>query len=215
MEANTSRMVSLNGSNYHVWKGKMEDLLYVKDYYLPVFTTEKPENKTHAEWTILQTQGIINQLAGIGIKFEDEIQGLWLLGSILNEETRRKSLGSFSQSDVLVIERRGRSQSRGPSNKGNHRSSSSKGKIANVECYHFQKKGHTMKFCRQFKKEKKKKNYNNQKNKHKKDDDGADNTKVNTTTDEFFVCYDYDMVNLANDDSSWILDSGATCNVAT
>ncbi|GJZ46052.1 putative RNA-directed DNA polymerase [Tanacetum coccineum] len=122
MEANTSRMVSLNGSNYHVWKGKMEDLLYVKDYYLPVFTTEKPENKTDAEWTILH---------------------------------------------------------------------------------------------RQLKKENKKKNYNNQKNKHKKDNDDDDNTEVNTTTNEFFVCYDYDMVNLANDDSSWILDSGATCHVAT
>ncbi|GJS10564.1 retrovirus-related pol polyprotein from transposon TNT 1-94 [Tanacetum coccineum] len=43
--------------------GKMEDLLYVKDYYLPVFTIEKPENKTDAEWTILHRQGIINQLA--------------------------------------------------------------------------------------------------------------------------------------------------------
>ncbi|GJR20718.1 putative RNA-directed DNA polymerase [Tanacetum coccineum] len=224
MEANTSRMVSLNGSNYHVWKGKMEDLLYVKDYYLPVFTTEKPENKTDAEWTILHRQGIINQLAGMGIKFEDEYSRLCGLlgtstgilgrilgtslsnsapdgvitmklakGSILNEETRRKSQGSSSQSDVLVTERRGRSQSRGPSNRGNHRSSSSKGKFA----------------------DNKKKNYNNQKNKHKKDDDGDDNTEVNTTTDEFFVCYDYDMVNLANDDSSWILDSGATCHVAT
>ncbi|GJW39661.1 putative RNA-directed DNA polymerase [Tanacetum coccineum] len=170
----------------------MEDLLYVKDYYLPVFTTEKPKNKTDAEWTILH-----RQLADIGIKFEDEIQGLWLLGtlpdtwetfwtslsnsapdgvitmelakgSILNEETRRKSQGSSSQSNVLVTERRN-----------------------------------------------KKKNYNNQKNKHKKDGDGDDNTEVNTTTDEFFVCYDYDMVNLANDDSSWILDSGATCHVAT
>ncbi|GJS33328.1 retrovirus-related pol polyprotein from transposon TNT 1-94 [Tanacetum coccineum] len=189
-------------------------------------------------------QGIINQLAGMGIKFEDEIQGLWLLGtlpdtwetfrtslsnsapdgvitmelakgSILNKEKRRKSQGSSSQSDVLVTERRGRSQSRGPSNRGNHRSSSSKGKFADVECYHCHKKGHTMKFCRQLKKENKKKNYNNQKNKHKKDDDGDDNTEVNTTTDEFFVCYDYDMVNLANDDSSWILNSGATCHVAT
>ncbi|GKC95660.1 putative RNA-directed DNA polymerase [Tanacetum coccineum] len=139
-------------------------------------------------------QGIINHLAG----------------SILNEETRRKSQGSSSQSNVLVIERRGRSQSRGPSNRGNHHSSSSKGKFANVECYHCHKKGHTMKFCRQLKKENKKKNYNNQKNKHKKDDDGDDNTKVNTTTDEFFVCYDYDMVNLANDDSGWILNSGLT-----
>nr|GEZ05041.1 retrovirus-related Pol polyprotein from transposon TNT 1-94 [Tanacetum cinerariifolium] len=72
-----------------------------------------------------------------------------------------------------------------------------------------------MKFCRQLKKENKKKNYNNQKNKHKKDDDGDDSTEVNTTTDEFFVCSDYDMVNLAHDDSSWIFDSGAKCHVAT
>nr|GEV02725.1 retrovirus-related Pol polyprotein from transposon TNT 1-94 [Tanacetum cinerariifolium] len=290
----------------------MEDLLYVKDYYLLVFTTEKPKNKKDVEWTIFHRQicgyirkwvddnvlnhiceethartlwnkleqlyaqktrnnklflikqmmrlkytdgspitnhlndfqGIINQLAGMGIKFEDEIQGLWLLGTlpdtwetfrtslsnsardgvitielakgnILNEEMRRKSQGSSSQSDVLVTERQGRSQSRGPSNKGNHRSSSSKGKFADVECYLYHKKGHTMKFYRQLKKENKKKNYNNQKNKHKKDDDGDDNIEVNTTTDEFFVCYDYDMVNLANDDSSWILDSGATCHVAT
>ena len=28
----------------------MEDLLYVKDYYLLVFASEKPENKTDAEW---------------------------------------------------------------------------------------------------------------------------------------------------------------------
>ncbi|GJZ83764.1 putative RNA-directed DNA polymerase [Tanacetum coccineum] len=67
----------------------------------------------------------------------------------------------------------------------------------------------------ELKKENRKTNYNSQKNKHKKDDDGDENTEVNTTTDEFFVCYDYDMVNLANDDSSWILESGATCYVAT
>ncbi|GJZ81343.1 putative RNA-directed DNA polymerase [Tanacetum coccineum] len=154
----------------------------------------------------VEFKGIINQLAGMGIKFEDEIQGLWLLGalpdtwetfrtslsnsapdgvitmelakgSILNEEMRRKSQGSSSQSDVLVTERRGRSQSRGPSNKGNHRSSSSKGKFADVKCYHCHKKGHTMKFCRQLKKENKKKNYNNQEEQTQKDDDGDDNTE--------------------------------------
>ena len=53
MESNTSRMITLNGSNYHVWKGKMEDLLYVKDYYLPMFAFEKPEHKTDAEWNLL------------------------------------------------------------------------------------------------------------------------------------------------------------------
>lgn len=252
MEVNTSRMVNLNGSNFHVWKGKMEDLLYVKNYYLPVFATEKPADKTESEWTILHRQvcgyirqwvddnvlnhisgethartlwnkleqlyarktgnnklflikqmmglkyqdgtplsdhlnafqGIMNQLAGMGIKFEDEIQGLWLLGTlpdswetfrtslsnsapdgivtmelakgnILNEEMRRKSQGSSSHSEVLVTERRGRSQSRAPSNRGNQRSSS-KGKFANIECYHCGKKGHTKKFCRKLKKENRK-----------------------------------------------------------
>ena len=63
MEVNTNRMISLNGSNYHVWKGKMEDLLYVKDFYLPVFSTDKPENKTDAEWNIKHRQvcGYIRQ----------------------------------------------------------------------------------------------------------------------------------------------------------
>ena len=49
MEANTSRMVTLNGVNYAIWKGKMEDLLYVKNFYQPVFTTVKPDNKTTEE----------------------------------------------------------------------------------------------------------------------------------------------------------------------
>jgi hypothetical protein len=39
MEANLSRMVTLNGSNDHIWKGKMDDLLYVKQFYLPVFAS--------------------------------------------------------------------------------------------------------------------------------------------------------------------------------
>ena len=90
-------------------------------------------------------QGIINQLIGMNIKFENEVLGLWLFGilsdswktfrtslsnltldgvmtmdlvksSILNEEMRRKSQGSSSRSDVLVTERRRRSKTRGPKN---------------------------------------------------------------------------------------------------
>ncbi|KAJ0797294.1 putative RNA-directed DNA polymerase [Helianthus annuus] len=311
MEANTSRIVNLNGSNYHVWKGKMEDLLYVKDYYMPVFNTDKLGDKTDEEWNILHRkvcgyirqwvddnvlnhisgethartlwnkleelyarktgnnklflikqlinlkyndgtpvsdhlnvfQGIINQLAGMGIKFEDEVQGLWLLGtlpdswetfrtslsnsaangiitmemakgSVLNEEMRRKSQGSSSHSDVLVTESRGRGQSRGPSNKEKHRSKS-RGKFADYECHHCGRKGHTIKFCRQLKKEKKKADYNNKKNNHKKDDGGNDTAEVNTATEEFFICCDDDVVNITRDDSSWVVDSGATCHVTS
>nr|GEV77480.1 retrovirus-related Pol polyprotein from transposon TNT 1-94 [Tanacetum cinerariifolium] len=127
--------------------------------------------------------GIINQLADMGIKFEDEIQGLCLLES---HRVLLHSQMSWSQKDG------GEVKAEAPSNRGAH-----------------------YEVLQTVRKDKKKKKYNNQKNKHKKDDDGDDNTKVNTTTDEFFVCYDYDMVNLPNDDWSWILDSGATCHVAT
>ncbi|GKC81946.1 putative RNA-directed DNA polymerase [Tanacetum coccineum] len=124
-------------------------------------------------------QGIINHLAGMGIKFDDELQGLWLLGFFFTV----RCLG--------------------------HRKAGEKLKQ--------RPEGTTMRLVLKTveKKENRKKNYNNQKNKHKKDDDGDENTEVNTTTDEFLVCYDYDMVNLANDDLSWILESGATCHVAT
>ncbi|GJY78962.1 hypothetical protein Tco_0484763, partial [Tanacetum coccineum] len=187
----------------------------VKDYYLHVFTIEKPENKTDAKWTILHRQGIINQLACMGIKFEDEIQGcgFWQYSYERKREERHK---------VLLHSQMSWSHKGGGEVKAEARVTEviivvvlAKENLLMLNVIIIIKKGHTMKFCRQLKKENKKKNYNNQKNKHKKDDDGDDNTEVNTTTDEFFVCYDYDMVNLANDDSSWILNSGATCHVQT
>jgi len=52
MEANTNKMVCLNGTNYHLWKGKMKDLLFVKKLHLSLFATEKPKDKTDEEWKI-------------------------------------------------------------------------------------------------------------------------------------------------------------------
>jgi len=107
----------------------------------------KYQDGTHLTYHLNFFQGIINQLAAIGIKFDDEIQALWLLdtlpdswetfrtslsnsasdvtiimdlakNSILNEELRRKTQGSSSShSDTLVVEKRGRSESRGPRNR--------------------------------------------------------------------------------------------------
>ena len=39
-----SKMVCLTGSNYHIWKGKMKDLLFVKKMHLPVFASNKPQS---------------------------------------------------------------------------------------------------------------------------------------------------------------------------
>jgi Zn ribbon nucleic-acid-binding protein len=63
METNTSRMISLNGTNYQAWKGKIEDLLYVKEYWKSVFASEKLGDKSDDEWKILHCQacGFIRQ----------------------------------------------------------------------------------------------------------------------------------------------------------
>ncbi|GAB2275083.1 hypothetical protein Dimus_039106 [Dionaea muscipula] len=109
-------------------------------------------------------QGVINQLAGMGIKFDDEVQGLCLLGtlpdswetfrmslsnsapegvismelaktSVLNEELRKRSQGTSVRPEVLVTENRGRNESRGQESRGKGRSKS-RDKMVNIECFY-------------------------------------------------------------------------------
>ena len=40
MDVSANRMVSLNGSNYALWKDKIKNLLYVKDYHHLMFVKE-------------------------------------------------------------------------------------------------------------------------------------------------------------------------------
>ncbi|RDX61441.1 hypothetical protein CR513_60332, partial [Mucuna pruriens] len=178
MKDNTNRMVSLNDTNYHLWKGKMKDLLFVKKMHLHVFAAKEPESilklkeGTSLSDHLNEFQGIIDQMSGMGIKFEDEILGLLLLnslpeswetfkvsitnstpngvvslqmvkGSVLNEEMRRKAQGSSSQSKVLVTENRGRSQKK----EREKSRSKSKSRYKNVECHYCHKTRHIQKHC--------------------------------------------------------------------
>ncbi|GJR73890.1 hypothetical protein Tco_0086255 [Tanacetum coccineum] len=83
---------------------------------------------------------------GMGSKFEDEISRLvssWYFNRIPMKLLSYNPLSNSAPDG----ERKGIRKNRGPSNRGNHRSSSSKGKFADVDRYHCHKKGHTMKFC--------------------------------------------------------------------
>jgi len=40
----------LSEANYHFWKGKMKDLLFVKNMHLLVFGTQKPNSMSDEEW---------------------------------------------------------------------------------------------------------------------------------------------------------------------
>lgn len=305
MEQSLNRMVSLNGRNYHVWKGKMEDLLYVKRWHLPVFGENKPDNMSDADWALEhkvvcgfirqfvddnvlnhiskeshartlwnkleslyarktgnnkmylikqfmslkykdgqsmsdhlnEFQGVIDQLSAMNVKFEDELQGLWLLGTlpdswetfrmslsnsapdgivtiefaksgVLNEEMRRKSQGSASHCEALITESRGRSQSRGPKGKSKNRSKSRSWQ-KNVECHHCGKMGHIKKNCFKLKREKKNGSDSNEKKDHNQDD------RVAAVTEELvIVCYDNN-VNFACNETSWVIDSGASLHITS
>jgi len=115
-------------------------------------------------------QGFLDQLLSMGIKFEDEVQGLWLLntlpdswetfrvsitnfspngvvtmqlikGGVLNEEVRRKTQGSSSHLEMLVTENRGRIQSKGSQSKSKNRSKS-RSKYKNLTCHYCNKTGY-------------------------------------------------------------------------
>ncbi|VFQ72060.1 unnamed protein product [Cuscuta campestris] len=168
----------------------------------------------------------------MGVKFEDEILGLWLLNTlpdswenlrvslissapggtvtmeyvkaaVLNEEVRRRTHEtSTSKSDVLVTENRGRSKDRdhGEFKRGKSRSKS-RSKYKNVECHYCHKKGHLMKNCFKLK--------NKDKNKPEGKDGENDRHVAATTSGDLIVVSDNDLINVASDESSWVIDSGA------
>ncbi|GKU90802.1 hypothetical protein SLEP1_g4753 [Rubroshorea leprosula] len=82
MEVNQSKMITLNSSNYQLWKGKMEDLLYVKEFHELVFSEQKPNSMKDEEWRLLHRRvcGFIRQ---------------WIDDSVLNhinDETDARTL---------------------------------------------------------------------------------------------------------------------------
>ena len=167
----------------------------------------------------------------MGVNFDDEIQGLWLLNTLpnfwethrvfltnsaaggkvtmeyaksgmLNEEVRRKSQDTFSLSDVLYTEDRGRHKTRDPRSTGKSRSKS-KFKNPNIICYHCGKKGHIKRFYKQLK----------QDLKEGKKEENNENNVVVVVQDEFIFACDKDLINFVSQDTSSIVDSGATSHV--
>ncbi|KAL5842405.1 hypothetical protein ACOSQ3_013008 [Xanthoceras sorbifolium] len=209
-----------------------------KLFYLTKLMQLKYKEGTSIADHLNEMQGILDQLSRMGINFDDEVFALMVLASlpeswetlkisitntapngavnmelvksgILNEEMRRRSQtsSSSSQPDVLVTDSRGRSQSREQKPRGKSRGKSNR--YANIECHHCKKKGHIKKFCRKFKNEQVK-----NKGKEVKKDDSSDDDQTNTIN-EFLVVYDDDVINLASNETSWVIDSGATIHATS
>ena len=66
-------------------------------------------------------------------------------------------------------------------------------------------KGHTKKFCRKLKRE------NNKKEETKQD--GNENFLATVTTEDLVTVLDANMINIACDESSWVVDTGAASHM--
>ncbi|KAK8564203.1 hypothetical protein V6N12_036332 [Hibiscus sabdariffa] len=184
---------------------------------------------------VSEFQSVMNQLLGMGVKFDDEILGLWLLATlpdswetsrvplinsaqqgiitldlaksgVLNEDVGRRSQGSMSQFEVLVTENRGRNKER--YGKGRDKSrSKSRSRYKNLECHHCGKKDHIKKYCFKLKRENK-----GGGDKHDRNDEEKSERAAVTHEDLMIIC-DENLVNLACDETSWVIDTGASTHV--
>ncbi|KAF2294485.1 hypothetical protein GH714_011845 [Hevea brasiliensis] len=198
----------------------MNDLLFVMKLHLPVFVTNKPEDKRDKDWAFEHeyVHGFIQQFVEdnetlkvsiINSAPNGVVNMKYVKSSIMNEETRWRSQNSASssQSDILVIDFRGRSESRSFNLRDRSRGKSNK--YANVECHYCKKKGHIQKFCRKFKKDQGK-----NKGKEVRKEDSSDDECFNVV-DEFNMVYNDDIINLTTHKTSWVIDSGATIYVTS
>lgn len=77
MIENMGMMIRLNCANYyHLWKGKMEALLFVKEFHVPVFEEKKREKKTDEKCKLLhhQVYGLIRQWIDDNVLHHIEIE---------------------------------------------------------------------------------------------------------------------------------------------
>ncbi|KAG6424239.1 hypothetical protein SASPL_114654 [Salvia splendens] len=188
---------------------------------------------------VSEFQSSLTQLLGMGVTLDDEIVGLWLLATlpdswetlrislinsapngivtleiakngVLNEEVRRRSQGSSSQSEVLVTEDRGRSKNKGKKGRDKSRSKS-KSRYKNIECYHCGRPGHIKKNCFKWKKE----NKAGRDKSKRKEDEKSDCVATTTSDDDLLVVCDKNVISLAYDETSWVIDTGASLHVTS
>ena len=132
----------------------------------------------------------------------------YVKSGVLNEEMRRRTQGTSSHPEVLMIERgRSKTTSQAQNNRGRSRSKS-KPRYKDLECHFCVKTGH-VKRCYKWKKENHTSN-----GKHEKKDNDANSNRINTTSsDDLLVVYDENLINLAYNETNWVVDSGASFHV--
>ncbi|KAL5863382.1 hypothetical protein ACOSQ3_000896 [Xanthoceras sorbifolium] len=182
-------------------------------------------------------QGIVDQLNSMKMTVDDELQALLMLSSLpkswdtlvvsvsnsapdgkltmdmvkdrmLNEESRRKDEGHTPENEALVTEKQGKQEWRGrsknPHNQSQQRGRSKSRSRHDKKCHHCGKLGHFIRECRKLKAER-----------TRNQDAQTRTNDTATVTEEVVVVQAEDYINLASQDSTWVVDSGASYHVTS
>ncbi|CAN1310533.1 Retrovirus-related Pol polyprotein from transposon TNT 1-94 [Linum perenne] len=141
--------------------------------------------------------------------------------SMINEKIRRKELGISSDSHALVAdksENRGRGRNRNLNFKNYRDRSKSRGRPrgrsksasrpkGEMTCYHCNQPGHFKRECRVLKRE--------QSRERGGENRGKEETTAAATDSEVVIVCDAGFINLACQESTWVIDSGASFHVTS
>ena len=188
-------------------------------------------------------KGLVNQLMKIDMKIDDELQALLLLSSLpkswdtlvvtlsnsapdgklsmdgvadslMNEEARRKERGMSGQYEANVVDNHGRSETRGRSRTHGYEKFRGRSKSrSKFTCFYCGKPGHKKSECQILKRDQKVGNVKpDQVDPKKKKEKSTTAMAANEDVDVFLIG-EANYLNVADDESSWIVDSGASFHV--
>ncbi|KAK8497470.1 hypothetical protein V6N12_017988 [Hibiscus sabdariffa] len=148
---------------------------------------------------VSEFQSMMNQLLGMGVKFDDEILGLWLLATLLDSwETFRASLINSAPQGNITLDL-------AKSCVLNEEFRRSSGSTQQSEVL----KGHIKKYCFKLKRENKGGGH-----KHDRNDEEKSERVVVTCEDLMVIC-DENLVNLVCDETSWMIDTGTSTHITS
>ena len=123
--------------------------------------------------------------------------------SMFNKEARRKELDISSNTKTLIIERRRKSKSRKPFSDYNRDKLRGKSKSRKeIKCFYCGKLGHIKRKCRKFRRNNLKEKVKNRKI-----------TKTLASDCDKIIIYDDACVNLACQDSTWVVDTATSFHI--
>ncbi|KAF7113203.1 hypothetical protein RHSIM_RhsimUnG0150200 [Rhododendron simsii] len=116
MEENSGATIKLTSANYSIWKPRMEDVLYTKDLYLPIYgDTKKPQGTSDEDWKVTNRKAValirtwVDQSVFHHVAQETNAYELWTKLEAMHERKTTQSKASLIRRLVNLKYKDGRS----------------------------------------------------------------------------------------------------------